>query len=116
VCFVGYSINDPVLRYMMDALAADRLLGEYPPEMFAFGSYPKGKEEDRANEWKAKNVTPILYREYHHHIYLHQTLRTWAAVYRDGISGKERIVVQYAAAKPLASTRQDDFIGRMLWP
>ena len=28
VCFVGYSINDPVLRYMMDALAADRMLGE----------------------------------------------------------------------------------------
>ena len=27
VCFVGYSINDPVLRYMMDALAADRMLG-----------------------------------------------------------------------------------------
>ena len=33
VCFIGYSINDPVLRYMMDALAADRLLGESPPEM-----------------------------------------------------------------------------------
>lgn len=115
VCFVGYSINDPVLRYMMDALAADRLLGESPAEMFAFGSYPKGKEEARADEWKAKNVTPILYREHHHHVYLHQTLQTWAAIYRDGISGKERIVVQYAAAKPLASTRQDDFIGRMLW-
>ena len=27
VCFVGYRINDPVLRYMMDALAADRLQG-----------------------------------------------------------------------------------------
>ena len=25
VCFVGYSINEPVLRYMMDALAADRM-------------------------------------------------------------------------------------------
>ena len=25
VCFVGYGINDPVLRYMMDALSADRL-------------------------------------------------------------------------------------------
>ena len=43
VGFVGYSINDPVLRYMMDALAADRLLGEHTPDMFAFGSYPKGK-------------------------------------------------------------------------
>ena len=95
VCFVGYSINDPVLRYMMDALAADRLLGESPPEMFAFGSYPKGKEEERANEWKAKNVTPILYREHKRHSYLHKTLRTWAETYRDGVRGKERIVVEY---------------------
>lgn len=115
VCFVGYSINDPVLRYMMDALAADRLLGESPPEMFAFGSYSKGKEVDRASEWKAKNVTPILYREYQHHAYLHKTLRAWANTYRDGVRGKERIVVECAIARPLASTKQDDFVGRMLW-
>lgn len=115
VCFVGYSINDPVLRYMMDALAADRLLGESPPEMFAFGSYSKGKEVDRASEWKAKNVTPILYREHQHHAYLHKTLRAWANTYRDGVRGKERIVVECAIARPLASTKRDDFVGRMLW-
>lgn len=115
VCFVGYSINDPVLRYMMDALAADRLLGESPPEMFAFGSYSKGKEEERANEWMAKNVTPILYRQHRHHAYLHKTLHAWAATYRDGVRGKERIVVECAIGRPLASTRQDDFVGRMLW-
>lgn len=115
VCFVGYSINDPVLRYMMDALAADRLLGESPPEMFAFGSFSKGKEEERANEWRAKNVTPILYREHNRHAYLHKTLRAWAETYRDGVRGKERIVVECAMARPLASTRQDDFVGRLLW-
>lgn len=115
VCFVGYSINDPVLRYMMDALAADRLLGESPPEMFAFGSFSKGKEEERANEWRAKNVTPILYREHNKHAYLHKTLRAWAETYRDGVRGKERIVVECALARPLASTRQDDFVGRLLW-
>lgn len=115
VCFVGYSINDPVLRYMMDALAADRLLGESPPEMFAFGSYSKGKELECSNEWKAKNVTPILYREHQHHTYLHKTLRAWAATYRDGVRGKERIVIECAIARPLASTQQDDFVGRMLW-
>ncbi|MBW8311122.1 MAG: SIR2 family protein [Rhizobium sp.] len=115
VCFVGYSINDPVLRYMMDALAADRLLGESPPEMFAFGSFSKGKEEERANEWQAKNVTPILYREHRRHAYLHKTLRAWAETYRDGVRGKERIVVECAMARPLASTRQDDFVGRLLW-
>lgn len=115
VCFVGYSINDPVLRYMMDALAADRLLGESPPEMFAFGSFSKGKEDERGNEWRAKNVTPILYREHNRHAYLHKTLRTWAATYRDGVRGKERIVVECAMARPLTSTRQDDFVGRLLW-
>ncbi|ACE85827.1 anti-phage defense-associated sirtuin Dsr1 [Cellvibrio japonicus] len=115
VCFVGYSINDPVLRYMMDALAADRLLGESPPEMFAFGSYSKGKKEALANEWRAKNVTPILYRERNHHIYLHNTLHTWANTYRDGVNGKERIVVEYGRARPTGSTKQDDFVSRMLW-
>jgi hypothetical protein len=115
VCFVGYSINDPVLRYMMDALAADRLLGESPPEVFAFGSCSRGHEEEAASEWESKNVTPILYRNNHHHFYLHQTLRAWSALYRDGVLGKEQIVVRHAFAKPLASTQQDDFVGRMLW-
>jgi hypothetical protein len=115
VCFVGYSIADPVLRYMMDALAADRLLGESSPEMYAFGSYAKGKEEIRANEWKAKNVTPILYMEHNRHAYLHKTLQAWGTTYRDGVGGKERIVVESAIARPLASTTQDDFVSRLLW-
>lgn len=115
VCFIGYSINDPVLRYMMDALAADRLLGEAPPEMFAFGSYSKGREKERANEWRAKNVTPILYREHNRHAYLRQTLQAWADTYRDGVQGKEAIVVKHALTRPHESTQQDDFVGRMLW-
>ena len=115
VCFVGYSINDPVLRYMMDALAADRLLGESPPEMFAFGSYSKGNDERVREEWKAKNVTPILYREFDRHAYLHRTLKAWSKTYRDGVQGRERIVLEYAMTKPLASTKEDDYVGRMLW-
>ena len=115
VCFVGYSIDDPVLRYMMDALAADQLLGESPPEMFAFGNYSKGKESVCANGWRAKNVTPILYREHQRHAYLHRTLRAWADTYRDGARGKERIVVEYAMARPDTATGQDDFVTRMLW-
>ncbi len=115
VCFVGYSISDPVLRYMMDALAADRLLGEKPLEHFAFGSYSKGREEHTSDDWKAKNVTPILYREYRRHFYLHQTLREWAEIYRDGVQGKEQIVLKHAISTPIGSTKQDDYVGRVLW-
>ncbi len=115
VCFVGYSMDDPVLRYMMDALAADLLLGETPNEMFAFCSYSKGNRDQCKNEWIAKNVTPILYRDCRNYWYLHETLRNWAGIYRDGVSGKESIVAKYAGLIPTVSTKQDDFVGKMMW-
>ncbi len=83
--------------------------------MFAFGSHAKGQDEARANEWRAKNVTPILYSEHKNHAYLHKTLNAWANTYRDGVSGKEHIVRECAIARPLTSTKQDDFVGRLLW-
>ena len=51
----------------------------------------------------------------HDHSALHSTLKAWAETYRDGILGKERIIIDHALAHPSASTRQDDFVGRMLW-
>ncbi len=118
ICFVGYSINDPVLRYMMDALAADRMLGEVTPQAWALGDCEPGQERRKTIEWEAKGVTPILYEVpagSHNHSALHQTLHAWADTYRDGVLGKERIVVSHALARPSASTQQDDFVGRMLW-
>ncbi len=118
VCFVGYSINDPVLRYMMDALAADRMLGEVTPQAWALGDCEPGQEHRKTIEWEAKGVTPILYEVpagSHDHSALHKTLHAWAETYRDGVLGKERIVVSHAITRPSASTRQDDFVGRVLW-
>ena len=118
VCFVGYSINDPVLRYMMDALAADRMQGEVTPQAWALGDCEPGMEHRKTIEWKAKGVSPILYEVpigSDDHSALHKTLYAWAETYRDGVLGKERIVVNHALAGPSASTQQDDFIGRMLW-
>lgn len=88
VCFVGYSINDPVLRYMMDALAADRMLGEITPQAWALGDCEPGQEEQKANEWEAKGVTPVLYNVKagsRDHSALHKTLHAWADTYRDGV-------------------------------
>lgn len=118
VCFVGYSINDPVLRYMMDALAADRRVGETLPNAWALGDCEPGQEGRKTTEWEAKGVTPILYEVAtgsHDHSALHDTLQNWAGIYRDGVLGKEHVVVSYALAKPSASTPQDNFVGRMLW-
>lgn len=118
VCFVGYSINDPVLRYMMDALAADRMQGEVTLQAWALGGCESGQERLSTVGWEAKGVTPILYNVpagSQDHSALHLTLSAWADTYRDGIQGKEAIVVKHALARPQDSTRQDDFVGRMLW-
>ncbi len=118
VCFVGYSINDPVLRYMMDALAADRMLGETTPQAYALGDYDSGEEMTQSIAWKSKGVEPILYEVYpgkNGHSALHQTLKLWGETHRDGVLGKEQIVAKYALARPSESTRQDDFVGRVLW-
>lgn len=118
VCFVGYSINDPVLRYMMDALAADRMLGEVTLPSYALGACAPGQEKRRTIEWEAKGVVPILYAipgGTDDHSALRRTLKAWAETYRDGILGAERIVVELAAAQPSTSTPQDDFAARMRW-
>ncbi len=118
ICFIGYSLNDPTLRYMMDALAADQILGEDILQTWAFGDCEPGEEEYKSNEWKAKGVTPILYHVKagsHDHSKLHNTLKAWGDTYQAGSTGAESIVTQYALAHPSASTQQDDYIGRMLW-
>lgn len=118
VCFVGYSINDPVMRYMMDALAADRMLGEVTPQAWALGDVKPGEEATKTVEWKAKGVAPILYEVPagdKTHSALHGTLKAWAETYRDGVIGKSGIVARHALARPSASTQEDDYVGRMLW-
>ena len=117
VCFVGYSIGDPVLRYMMDALAADRMLGVTTLPAYAFAHYTEGNEKEAETEWLVKHVTPILYKVKpgHDHSTLHLTLEEWANTHRDGVNGKEQIVIRHALAKPSGGTTQDDYVGRLLW-
>jgi len=114
VCFVGYSLEDPVLRYILDALAANTQMGESPVEAFAFAEVSGDLEQSKL-EWEAKGVTPILYNSADSHQYLHRTIRTWAETYRDGISGRLGIIEQVARGLPQASTLEDDRNGRLLW-
>lgn len=109
ICFVGYSIDDPVLRYMTAAHA----LGEQTPGMFAFAPHKAGEAEAQKIAWQAKNVTPILYDERDSHRTLHQTLRVWASIYRDRTAGKSRIISRLAHRPP--GNLSHPFVSRVLW-
>ena len=83
--------------------------------MFAFDAYSRNKRPECENEWRSKNIIPILYAKHWRHAYLHRTLREWARMHRDGVRGKERIVMDYAARPPSASSVSDNFVQRMMW-
>ncbi|MFC5051070.1 SIR2 family protein [Rubritalea spongiae] len=117
VCFVGYSIDDPVLRYMMDAISADALLGEQTPEAYAFAGY-EGDSKDADAQWRTKGVTPVLYEVLPGkvgHSALHQTMIEWAKVYSTGAGGKSSIIANEASKLPTAITRDDFTVSRVLW-
>lgn len=112
ICFVGYSIDDPVLRYMTAAHA----LGEQTPDMFAFAPHKAdktGEADAQKRAWQAKNVSPILYDERDSHRTLHQTLRVWASIYRDRTAGKSRIISRLAHRPP--DDLSNPFVSRVLW-
>lgn len=112
ICFIGYSVEDPVLRYMTTAQATN----EGALEMFAFAEFSDEADRKRqAEAWAAKHVTPMLYPRDPNHRNLHRSLHVWASVHRDGPKGRERLVARYAGRDPRASSTRNDFVGRMLW-
>lgn len=110
LCFVGYRINDPIIRYMT---AAQTLDGK--AQMYAFASVDGSNIEPVEREWKAKHVTPIAYSSAHNHRALHKTIQVWASIYRDGAAGKVRLVTRYAHRSPSETKPGNDFVGRLLW-
>ncbi|WP_175725917.1 SIR2 family protein [Burkholderia ambifaria] len=100
ICFVGYSADDVVLRYMLDALSADELLGEKPIEVFSFAGASPGDEEATQESWRAKGVIPVIYDDRDGHSSLHETLRIWAKTYQTGLQGRRGIALREARLNP----------------
>ena len=75
---VGYSANDPPMKYLLDAVAADRARFPDLKERFRFVGMD---EEDPAEleDWKARGIIPIQYKSQgNDHSQLQRTLARWA--------------------------------------
>ena len=82
---IGYSANDPPMRYLLNAVAADGTRFDDLKERFTF----YGTESvDRVSleDWKARGITPMHYDSKNNHIALAETLKKWAAF--SAVNGK----------------------------
>lgn len=112
VLFVGYRVDDPVIRYLMDALASERARGTAFSPAFALAPIPSRGKRARERErraWASKGVTPIFYNEgsssAHQHLY--RTLRAWSGLSRGGLRSRRAVALDRADFPPRHADEDD---------
>lgn len=86
---VGYSANDPPMRYLLNAVAADGQRFDDLKERFTFIG-EENPDPAALEDWKARHITPIPYNDHDGHKSLCHVLERWAEL--SAINGKpERV-------------------------
>ncbi len=100
VVFIGYSVEDPMMRYLVSALVAIR---QESPQQFKqpYAFAGKGEnEQSQKQQWKLKGIEPLLYDNDAGHRELWRTLKAWADDYRRGLTGRRQKVVRLGRLPP----------------
>lgn len=117
ILFIGYSVGDPVVAYMIDALAAERAKGRFFQKAFAFAPYRGGvKARDKQKAlWEAKGVVPILYEQgiKQPHLKLNQTILQWASLFKGGLASRTQMAIDLARLRP--TNADDDDARALVW-
>jgi hypothetical protein len=93
VLFVGYSLNDPIVGYLVDALAADMGQNRQFRKAYALAEF-NGSEMDEKRQtdaWQAKHVEPILFRKLRRknpYRLLNGSLLEWARHHASGLGSR----------------------------
>ena len=112
ILFIGYSLSDPVLRYLTDAIAADKKRsGKKSNKVYALVEATNNEQtEYLVSGWEAKNVKAVLYDSNNEHSLLYETLQKWAGEYSSGITGIKQICAQYLRFPP----QEDDQVTKRI--
>ena len=115
VVFIGYSVGDPVMGYMVDALAAERAKGAQFSNAYAFADHDGTKpgKEKAQEDWLAKNVGPILYDRRDQHRLLNDTLIEWERIRNDPFQVRSQIAIGELTKLPGGPT--DPTVERVTW-
>lgn len=114
VLFIGYSLNDPVLRYMTDAFAAEnsssRVASKRSP---AYIFVPQGKGDTDDTPYRHRNLRPIFYRQTKDHRHLRNTIVAWADAREDYLKNTLGLIARIAPRRP--STINPSDVANLVW-
>jgi hypothetical protein len=101
---VGYQAEDPPMRYLLEALEADRERYADLKRVYAFAEAKDGDERLQEALWRAKGVEPILYRvgPDGSHAALYGTLREWCRYAEDPTAWRRARLATLLSADPVS--------------
>lgn len=106
IVLIGYSANDPPMRYLLNAVAADGNRFDDLKERFTFTSAP---DLVSLEDWRGRGITPIQYDAKNGHDALRATIERWASL--SAINGKQDLVdaeLRRIVRKSCASAEEPD--------
>lgn len=104
---VGYSANDPPMRYLLNAVAADGTRFDDLKERFTFFG-TNTPDPVALEDWKARGITPIHYDANNGHAILRDTLKAWARL--SAVNGSRQqvdAVIRRVVKKPRAAATDE---------
>jgi len=117
VLFIGYSVSDPAVRYIVDAFAADRSNPDahVARAYILDGALAEHSERD-ARTWRSRGIEPLIYdtRDGTDNSLLHETIRNCAKKYRRGFFDRDSIVIEYGARSPLGGL-EPEAVSQIAW-
>ena len=119
VVFIGYSLEDPTMHYLVRALAVARERDSQQfKEPFAFTAYESkadsGTREKSEREWKLSGITPLPFDKKRNYDALWTELEAWANDHRQGISGRKQKVARLGQHPP-ASSEEETTVRELVW-
>jgi hypothetical protein len=116
VVFVGYSIDDPVMRYITDAIAAEKRRGDqlFKKAYVLAESLPSEMESSK-KIWLSKGAEPILYSKGgKNHPNLHNSLIAWAKHVSSGLNSKKAYLQREGRISPVSKDDNSEAVIRVL--
>ena len=114
ILFIGYSLNDPVLRYMTDAFAAeDSMARSNRRERSAYIFVPYRGSVPIAMDFMKRGLQPIFYRAAYRHRALKNTLVEWANARDDYLASVQTLIRR--SARRLPSALQPSDAANVIW-
>ena len=111
VVFVGYSLGDMVIEYLMTAVT-DSQAARRP---YALAGYSNREEfEERESKWEQNGVRPVLYDSRNGHELLFQTVEEWARLSADPHGYRVQVATSGLVRAPNREAHEAD-PDRVIW-